>query len=68
VEGEKMVSRIEQLQSLIRELMPRAEILEDKFGSVVIDTMLDVTTDGNLISRDDNDAMSVSSEFDCIEI
>jgi len=68
VEGEKIVISIEQIRNLIKEFLPRAEILEDKFGSVVIDTMFDVTTDGDLIRREDSDAMSVSSEFDCIDI
>ncbi len=59
---------IQQLSDLIKEILPQAEILEDKFGSVVIDTMLDVTHEGGLVERDRSDAMSTSSEFACIEI
>jgi len=59
---------IQQLNDLIKEILPQAEILEDKFGSVVIDTMLDVTREGGLVDRDLGDAMSTSIEFACIEI
>ena len=59
---------IQKLNDLIKDILPQAEILEDKFGSVVIDTMLDVNREGDLIDRDPGDAMSTSIEFECIRI
>ena len=68
MEDKKSVNNIEELQDLIRNILPRAEILEDKYGSVVIDTMFDLTTTGDLIKREDTDAMSTSGDFVCIDL
>jgi hypothetical protein len=68
VEDKKSINSIEQLQDIIKDILPRAEILEDKYGSIVIDTMFDLTTAGDLVRREDTDAMSTSGDFACIDI
>ena len=68
MEDKKSINSIEQLKDIIKEILPRAEILEDKYGSIVIDTMFDLTIAGDLILREENDAISTSCDFVCIDI